>query len=66
MENLIKKQFDYHITGSTLYEIAFIYYFTLGFLQTSTFTEYFPNNTFHYLSFVSLGLILFKLFFLDE
>jgi hypothetical protein len=66
VENLIKKQFDYHITGSTLYEIAFIYYFTLGFLQTSTFTEYFPNNTFHYLSFVSLGLILFKLFFLDE
>lgn len=57
---------NYNINGAVLYEIAFTYYFTLSFLQTSTYTEYFSHNTFHYLSYIGLGLILFKIFFLDK
>lgn len=61
-----KRLMDLHVNGALVYEVAFIYYLVITFLQTSTYNDFFSLNAFHYASLISLGLILFKLFFLDE
>lgn len=54
------------LDGEKIYEVAFIFCFTLSFLQTSMFTVFFPNNFLHYLSMLGIALVLFKVFFLDR
>lgn len=67
MNRLIKSRLvNLPLSGEILYEIAFVYYFVIVFLQSSTYSDYFTPNTFHYLSYLALGLVLFKIFFLDE
>lgn len=56
---------NYQFSGELVYEIAFVYYFTIVFLQSSTYRDYFPPQIFHYLSLFGLVLVLFKIFFLD-
>ena len=54
------------INGQLLYEIAFVFYFSDFFLQFTTFMSYFGKSTFHLISYLALGLIIFKIFFLDN
>lgn len=57
---------QYRFNGALVYKIAFVYFFVISFLQSSTYNDYFSPNVFHYLSLIALGLILFKIFFLDK
>lgn len=57
---------NYQVSGAVIYEIAFVYYFVIAFLQSSTYADYVTQKAFHYLSLLSLGLVLFKMFFLDK
>lgn len=67
MKSLDKSNFShYQLDGALVYEIAFVYFFVISFLQSSTYNDYFSPNVFHYLSLIALGLILLKIFFLDE
>ena len=67
MKDLDKnKFFHYQFDGALVYKIAFVYFFVISFLQSSTYNDYFSPNVFHYLSLIALGLILFKIFFLDK
>ena len=54
------------INGQLLYDIAFVFYFSDLFLQFTTFMNFFGKSTFHLASYLALGLIVFKIFFLDE
>ena len=54
------------INGQSIYEAAFVFYFTDFFLQFTTFMNFFEKNTFHMFSYLGLGLVIFKLFFLDH
>ena len=54
------------INGQLLYEIAFIFYFSDFFLQFTTFMSYFGKSTCHLASYLALGLVIFKIFFLDD
>lgn len=66
LSNLKVKLLDSKIDGNIIYEIAFIFCFTLSFLQTSLFTVFFSNNFLHYVSMIGIALVLFKIFFLDN
>lgn len=57
---------EVRITGPLIYEIAFVGYFTIAFLQTSMYTEFLSGNLLRYTSFIWLGLVLFKIFFMDR
>lgn len=59
------KSTSFKISGAALYEVAFIYCFTLSFLQSTLFITTFSPKLLHYFTLLGLGLILFKLFFLD-
>lgn len=52
--------------GQLVYEIAFVFYFTDFFLQFTTYMNFFASNTFHMISYIALGLVIFKLFFIDQ
>lgn len=54
------------INGQLLYEVAFVFYFSDFFLQFTTFMSYFGKGTFHLASYLALGLVVFKIFFLDD
>ena len=54
------------INGQLLYDIAFVFYFSDLFLQFTTFMNFFGKSTFHLASYLALGLIVFKIFFLDD
>lgn len=66
MKFLDKDVFFHYRFGALVYEIAFVYFFVISFLQSSTYNDYFSPNVFHYVSLTALGLILFKIFFLDK
>ncbi|MBD7895217.1 hypothetical protein H9564_05790 [Limosilactobacillus sp. Sa3CUN2] len=54
------------LNGQVLYEIAFAFYFVIAFLQTSTYTAYFPGNLLHQIAFLPLAIVLFKIIFFDS
>lgn len=56
---------EMRLDGPLIYEIAFSFYFVIAFFQTSTYTDYFPGNFLHELSFIPLIMVLFKIFVLD-
>lgn len=64
--SLADKIKGFRISGALLYEIAFIYCFTVAFLQTTLFTAFFDKGLFRYLLMIGLLLVLFKIFFLDQ
>ena len=64
MNNLKINKF--YINGQLIYEVAFVFYFTDFFLQFTTFMDFFAKNTFHMFSYIALGMIIFKLFFIDQ
>lgn len=57
---------EMRLDGPLIYEIAFSFYFVIAFFQTSTYTDYFPGNFLHVLSFIPLVMVLFKIFLLDR
>ncbi|MCR5524067.1 MAG: hypothetical protein K6F18_00170 [Lactobacillus sp.] len=61
-QRLINLELD----GQILYEIAFAFYFVIAFLQTSTYTFYFPGNLLHQIAFIPLAIVLFKIIFFDS
>lgn len=66
LRNSINQLGNIKINSQSLYETAFIIYFVIAYLQTSTFTLLFDNHTLHRLSFIALALVLFKIFFFDR
>ena len=64
MNNLIIHKF--YINCQLIYEVTFVFYFTDFFLQFTTFMDFFAKNTFHMFSYIALGMIIFKLFFIDQ
>lgn len=64
--SLINRIKNYKIDGSIVYEIAFIYCYTISFLQTTLFISFFNKSLFHFLVMPGLLLVIFKIFFLDE
>ena len=61
-QRLINLELD----GQILYEVAFAFYFVIAFLQTSTYTFYFPGNLLHQIAFIPLAIVLFKIIFFDS
>ncbi|WP_124031628.1 hypothetical protein [Limosilactobacillus vaginalis] len=61
-QRLINLELD----GQILYEVAFAFYFVIAFLQTSTYTSYFPGNLLHQIAFIPLAIVLFKIIFFDS
>lgn len=57
---------DYQIKGSQIYFLAFLVYFVPTFLNETTFAETFGDHWLRVLSYLSLPLLLFKIFFLDK
>lgn len=57
---------EFRLTGEWLYQVAFILILTVSFLQTSTYTDFFAPSTLHRILFIGLGLIYFKIIFLDR
>ncbi|MBM6754495.1 hypothetical protein H5993_06965 [Lactobacillus alvi] len=57
---------EFKLNGEFLYQVAFILILSVSFLQTSTYTDFFVPSTLHRWLFVGLGLIYFKIFFLDR
>ena len=61
-QRLINLELD----GQIFYEVAFAFYFVIAFLQTSTYTFYFPSNLLHQIAFIPLAIVLFKIIFFDS
>ena len=61
-QRLINLELD----GQILYEVACAFYFVIAFLQTSTYTSYFPGNLLHQIAFIPLAIVLFKIIFFDS
>ena len=61
-QRLINLELD----GQILYEGAFAFFFVIAFLQTSTYTSYFPGNLLHQIAFIPLAIVLFKIIFFDS
>lgn len=62
----LSRYLNVEITGQQLYLLGFTYFFTIAFLQTSMFLEFFGKNTLHDLSYLGLALILLKIFIFDK
>lgn len=65
-QNIKQRFFNHPIDGELIYEIGFVFYFVVAFLQTTTFLDYFGRNTLHDISYIGLAIILFKIFFIDN
>lgn len=57
---------DVIINSQNIYELGLAIYLVVSLIQFSTFMDYFSDNSMHYLLYIGLGLILFKMFFLDK
>lgn len=57
---------DVIINSQNIYELGLAIYLVVSLIQFSTFMDYFSDNSMHYLLYIGLGLILFKIFFLDK
>lgn len=63
----VKQRFyNYPVDGELIYELGFVCYFVIAFIQTTTFLDFFGKNTLHDLSYFGLAIILFKIFFIDN
>lgn len=62
----IKKFFSYKISGQEIFLLAFVLYFFLSFISTSTFMQYLPSKIINLSSYISVGLIIIKIYLLDN
>lgn len=54
------------INEQVLYEISFSIFIFASILQYSTFMSFFSHNLFHYFMYIGLGILYFKIFFIDN
>ncbi|MEY8441575.1 hypothetical protein AALA17_02800 [Lactobacillaceae bacterium 24-114] len=54
------------INEQVLYEISFSIFLFASILQYSTFMSFFSHNLFHYFMYIGLGILYFKIFFIDK
>lgn len=68
MNKSLKKSrlFAYKISGQEIYIVAFMLYVFLAFISTSTFTQYIPSKIINLSSYISVGLIILKIYLLDQ
>lgn len=57
---------DIEISGEKIYFSAFLFYFVAMFLGTTTYTQYISLHLLNYISYISLGLLFFKIFLFDK
>lgn len=62
----IKHFFKDPISGSKIYFVAFLIYFLLAFLATSTFTQYVPSKIINMTGYLAVGLIIVKIYLFDS
>ena len=54
------------ISGSKIYFVAFLIYFLLSFIATTTFTQYVPSKIINMTGYLSVGLIIIKIYLFDN
>ena len=62
----ISNVWNYPINSSQIYFLAFIVYFLPTFLNDTTFAEIIGDHRLRVLSYLSLPLLIFKIFVLDR
>lgn len=62
----IKKIFSTKFNGEQLYLLAFAYCLVFLFIFTTTFTDYFPTRILQLLSYISLGMVIVKIYLFDD
>lgn len=54
------------ITGQQIYFLAFVFYFVPAFLIDTTFTQYLSWSKLRLLTYISIPLIVFKIYVIDR
>ena len=66
MKKVLINLYNFEFDGQFIYEIAFVFNLFLIFISGTTTTEYLSGQFIHLLSYLSIALVLYKIFFLDE
>lgn len=66
MKSYVKRVISTPITGEQVYLIAFSFLLFISFLMTTTFTDYFHTRPLQLLSYLSVALVILKIYLFDH